>query len=673
MNFTKNKVRYCYLIIFLAVYVIFSPGILLALTPHGDFSENTSFCEGCHQLLVSYNEGVNKFCFYCHDGSMPGKNTYEQFYIFPALYSSTATIKEFESSTYGYTVIYQDETTETSITSYGHWKNNEPIICISCHSPHVNLSKFPKLLFNEKEKIKASTDFCFACHRQVTTYTTATITGTTSTSTLIVTSARTFIDDGYYDSAHNLHLKKTTEVIINCLYCHLSHSSEKQNLLKSVSKDGLSGEENICFTCHEEAKDEFSYSSHHPVASQESKVECESCHNPHLVRESPTFSVSDPWNTRIITTAGVNFCIKCHGRKVPEEVKTSVTYVPYSIIFNDIPGPFFPGWNKEEFKNSSHFSKGYECSTCHDSHGSRNLNLIAFKGDNSFKYGEERLCFACHSEEGDAYDVESDFNFTYKHPVTLSYIHRNDENFSDLAFLPENSKRHAECVDCHNPHLATSISLNSNDLPGPLSGVGGVDSDLRAIKSIGNEYQLCYKCHSSFTIQPPGQGDKRSELDLQNPSYHPVEGRGKNRGIADESFEEPMSSSSVISCLDCHGNSKGNVHGSRYPFILKKSYQLEEANNKNEICFLCHKYEVYAEAFSVYTRFREHYLHSQEFSCYICHLSHGSSKKFLIADTFEMSGETYNLQFSVETTMGSCGIIPDDACHSSREYERGYE
>jgi hypothetical protein len=53
-----------------------------------------------------------------------------------------------------------------------------------------------------------------------------------------------------------------------------------------------------------------------------------------------------------------------------------------------------------------------------------------------------------------------------------------------------------------------------------------------------DEYQLCFKCHSSWTTQPAGQSDLALLLNNNNPSYHPVEAAGRDPLIASGAFEE---------------------------------------------------------------------------------------------------------------------------------------
>ena len=124
---------------------------------------------------------------------------------------------------------------------------------------------------------------------------------------------------------------------------------------------------------------------------------------------------------------------------------------------------------------------------------------------------------------------------------------------ANLKTLPEevvNAARHAECVDCHNSHL-TEKGRPYRGLKGRRVG--------NFIADIEQEYQLCYRCHSESANLPGKSTDKHAEFKVSNPSYHPVEGEGKNTYVI--SLKEPYAAKkegagdvSRITCGDCHGS-----------------------------------------------------------------------------------------------------------------------
>jgi hypothetical protein len=65
--------------------------------------------------------------------------------------------------------------------------------------------------------------------------------------------------------------------------------------------------------------------------------------------------------------------------------------------------------------------------------------------------------------------------------------------------------RHAECSDCHSPHTLTSVNAAPTDsgwlASGALTGTAGVaaTAPLAWKDPLAYEYELCLKCHSSYT------------------------------------------------------------------------------------------------------------------------------------------------------------------------------
>lgn len=243
-------------------------------------------------------------------------------------------------------------------------------------------------------------------------------------------------------------------------------------------------------------------------------------------------------------------------------------------------------------------------------------------------------------------DVFAELGKPYRHPVLdSSGVHRQ------LEALPEelsNAARHSECVDCHNVHLV--------DEGQPYAGITGrrVGSFMSDIK---NEYELCYKCHSESANLPTNSSDKHSEFKVTNPSYHPVEGEGKNTYVV--SLVEPYVATkeksgevSIISCRDCHGSDdpdgpKG-PHGSNYAGLLSLNYdmadEVHESDYAYSLCYKCHDRSsiLRNESFpyhSLHIQGRDSYMGGT--SCFTCHDAHGSSQyQHLIRFNEEVVSET---------------------------------
>lgn len=516
--------------------------------------------------------------------------------------------------------------------SYLHYGKN----CLACHSPHLIASKSPGLL---KSKGKTGEEFCFACHNNKTTQT------------------LTFFKNQFASGVHNFPSPGKSRM--SCLNCHLPHSSNSAKMEGFQGQDGFAGEK-LCFACHQKIENSFSKVSHHSVANEEIGLECVSCHNPHF---TSTGTLSNPENILVSLGDKNEFCLACHDGEPPKKTSNASTLVPYTINFPLINGNFFGGWNKSSFSNSAHGMEGISCLTCHLPHGSTNFSLLGFEGKDS-GFEEEKICLSCHFLETPLDSAGNDFKKPSHHPIEKDNLHRSDEDMTGLAYDPQNSKRHSECYDCHNPHWATAAN--------PLAGAKGVDLKGNAKNSISASYELCFKCHTSYTLLPPGSEDLRQSFNLLNPSYHPVLEEGKNP-VNKGAFNPPYNSKSKIDCLDCHGSDTGkrSVHGSKYAPLLQRPAEKEKADSNKSLCFKCHKFNVYTSPSSL-TRFPAHYKHAEKFACLLCHQAHGSLKPDLLRKEFAFNNKTYKLNFSLEGETASCQVNPVGPCHDQKTYQRAY-
>jgi predicted CXXCH cytochrome family protein len=343
-----------------------------------------------------------------------------------------------------------------------------------------------------------------------------------------------------------------------------------------------------------------------------------------------------------------------------------------------------------------------KCVNCHDPHGYNRdgTGLIP----NLIFSREEKLCMVCH-DGSPASNVKSEFNKTYKHPISTAAKHTAIEGGNSSAFgaAPINN-RHSECVDCHNGHVAKREGSprlnNAPDAPNTLLGVSRV-AVLNGAAGVPPtytyrgpsdttppvaEYQICFKCHSSWTSRPAGQSDLALLFNANNPSYHPVEAQGRNTAINANSFVNGWTGTHLMYCSDCHGNDDLNPvvrgpHGSAYRYLLKNPYTAGSGQRtmaSNEICFNCHKYDTYANnnassTVKGYSRFNPpthsegHTFHvgARRYPCYACHDSHGSTTRPHLIVT----GRAPGIRSYTETsTGGSCS----PTCHGSETYRINY-
>lgn len=265
------------------------------------------------------------------------------------------------------------------------------------------------------------------------------------------------------------------------------------------------------------------------------------------------------------------------------------------------------------------------CARCHTRY---------FRDEPRLSTGEEKFCYMCHGNEERvklserrkkvdpdfvSFDLEKEFSKPSHHPVEKSGIHR-----SRREILPEvdpNAKRHCECVDCHEVHRSLKRDKKKIEK--------GKKKD-STYPEIVYEYQLCYKCHSYSANLPFGRTNKAIEFQTTNPSFHPLEGEGKNSNVP--SLLPPYSPKSILNCTDCHNNDNPRgpegPHGSIYAPILVKKYTANDGDLENEftyaLCYQCHS----RQSILGNQSFTRHSLHivDKKISCYSCHNSHGSVK-----------------------------------------------
>ncbi len=277
---------------------------------------------------------------------------------------------------------------------------------------------------------------------------------------------------------------------------------------------------------------------------------------------------------------------------------------------------------------SPHVSAGAitdTCAACHRSHTGQNDRLIE-------SISQSTLCFTCHDGTGSMYNVAAEYSdvsvpvndattssfFSHTWPGPSTHTSAQTDEFAGVL------NRHAQCSDCHNPHSLTAADAVATGTgwlaSGSLSETAGVaaTAPLTWRNPLAYEYELCLKCHSSFTqllsyTDPSEQKtDKAAEFDPANASYHPVLAPGKNttaemeNSLAGGSLWQ-FTTASTIRCVNCHANGsllpgsptwygKLAPHASQNRGLLLANYRdrdlkpaLEAYSSADfELCFLCH-------------------------------------------------------------------------------------
>ncbi|MFQ6039842.1 MAG: cytochrome c3 family protein [Candidatus Poribacteria bacterium] len=424
----------------------------------------------------------------------------------------------------------------------------------------------------------------------------------------------------------------------------------------------------------------------------EPRGDCVHCHDEHASRDgAPT--PGGPYDYLLFKANDNNLCYTSDGASACHATTgTSGVYQGLSVYEDSSHATsmemYWPGPTPLS-RPSSDYGK---CLNCHTPHGYKDaLGLIPSQ---TFSR-EENLCQTCH-DGFPAIDVQSEITKPYRHPAGDYSGRHSSSEYSPGDF--DSLNRHAECEDCHNPHYAKLdvITLSPPDASNRVKGVSGVDVINGAAGSqpsytyippnlgVSYEYQLCFKCHSSWTIQPGGQPDMAALFNPNNPSYHPVEAQGQNTNIDSRAFVNGWAPTDTVYCNDCHTSDNSSVrgpHGSLYNYILRKNYVKSSDTrtmSPDEICFNCHRYDTYAnnnasDAVKRYSRFSKHAKHTdkKQFPCYTCHNSHGSTEYPHLIVTGRQPGV---VSYRKSGGMGYCaGTMGMPKCHmNEKSYEPSY-
>jgi hypothetical protein len=251
---------------------------------------------------------------------------------------------------------------------------------------------------------------------------------------------------------------------------------------------------------------------------------------------------------------------------------------------------------------------------------------------------EEEACFRCHGAQEDRSreiaagrlapgaqldDMEAEFRKPYHHPVTEGSGHSPTERL-DGGRLAE--IRHAECVDCHDPHQRLAGGARTVDQVTGLSLSGQI------LEESLFEYQICLKCHGDRPSAYGATHTLREEFDLDARSQHPV---AREPSRADLPSILPPAANRRLLCSDCHGNDDPDgprgPHGSQYPFLLAGNYDREVYTEESplafELCYGCHDRQsiLSDESFSLHSLHivGDPFTGRKGTSCFTCHASHG--------------------------------------------------
>jgi thermitase len=727
------------------------PGV--APSPHGNANGSTDACVICHDPhsasswgpLLTFQDSPyenNNFCVSCH-------NT-------PAAAYSTHSNKD----------------------AIGALEQPFELLCVQCHDPHGN----PPNLSNIRANVRLGTlpttfDNMPQSSGPAILFTTRTGAGSfddgSGASALCVACHQNASNPGAPMSLHNGgagHNGGQNYTGQDCTTCH-PHSTDSSQ----ATNDGFT---TTCRACHSQTQDlgqgsarrqivgipngsggnnnDFARASHHVAGNDTvTDADCKVCHEMTQHRQGKVrlFNQDAPgtvYTLDYLKTAAddpadyENFCLSCHdsngrgGNTTPFSDKKLIPAMDTSLwafAQHNIVRPLYSA----------------SCLDCHSNgHGSNRANMLSqftitapwdyqFTGSGSAPADvmnqEEDFCYQCHNATGTGTNIQPAFtSYTntatriFKHDVGATYTTHNPNEIFSSAFGGAN--RHIECDDCHAPHAARSglsvAPFIQPELIGatgvePVYGGGGAPVSYNFVNQPTAEYQICFKCHSSYTTLPgyspdgwngsayvpnglyklitvtapqvPDSRDMAREFNPNAASFHPVTAVGKNPNMPNSFVVgSGWTAGSRMFCSTCHTNGNpasgdNGPHGSPCLHLLRDAVNDATCNqyttvnsfvrpNNNEICFTCHRSDVYnanlPTANSNLTYFRNglgdnlHWKHvyDRRISCYTCHDSHGSEQWRLINfDTRAVDFEPgYDSQTAWSATFNPDGTTLTASC-----------
>ena len=470
------------------------------------------------------------------------------------------------------------------------------------------------------------------------------------------------------------------------------------------------------------------------AASPYPRGHCDHCHEPHASVEGnePTPPTSEGAVSYALfrSNFGANknkFCYACHDTFVLNGMPLSYGY--YGI---------YQGSTK--YNASIHYSNSYmiwpsakllygnvtwppysdagNCINCHNPHGYSDSQgviprmLIARDSATGDSPAYEMTCEGCHdgSVTG-AKNIKAQLDKTQSRHPTHLYNNRHtlpetgeSEGGHSFGNPPAYDKRHAECVDCHNPHTVVSGTVHTagttgNAVSDVLKYVWGVEPTWPSIWTQPTgftvrrpstypdgsqyEYQICFKCHSYYglgtvtngvsTITGPSGSpitDQAWEFNKNNKSVHPVvvslnnqTGSYAPKALTSAQMSAPWTNvgTQTMYCSDCHGaddegtgGAKG-PHGSNVKYMLKGTgkywptksdgvtlwrLNTTDAQDTNLFCKNCHP--IYSGGWKNNVHSKWNHTNANP-TCVTCHAAvpHGSKRSRLIAYYSDVSPYNY--------------------------------
>ncbi|MDH4140096.1 MAG: hypothetical protein OEV43_05940, partial [Coriobacteriia bacterium] len=388
----------------------------------------------------------------------------------------------------------------------------------------------------------------------------------------------------------------------HCYRCHSRTTDGLAGTKKSVAGRDWYDAANMT-AASERVYAQFQLTSKHPVvAAGGDSVECESCHNAHVVTTSAI--VTDPDNTyNAYTYTDVTnqptYCLKCHDGVLPTYVVDGTTYRPYAVTQADTALN-----NKSTYAARGHWSTAgsisagerQSCAACHDNHGSNAPKLLGAYdmvdsrneiNGSEITANDNTVCTACHTGASTSYptftrEAVTGYPMDGTWPGNAVYIgangiHRGDADGQDVIW-PSSGYADGDCKNCHDVH-----------------GTANTYDELRGTFE-NADFGNCFACHD---------GDP-SNINIKQ--YYPVANGGTAVQTAQTNFGHKiqvptgtLTAGEGLPCYDCH-NPHGNANspdgllvqtmtdGSTTIMVGDAAGEIDMSSgaSRRRFCFACH-------------------------------------------------------------------------------------
>lgn len=376
--------------------------------------------------------------------------------------------------------------------------------CTSCHDPHRNLSNNFLRITNQNSEL------CFSCHNRnywsFSSHSSSVATWNGNGVDPWPRTEYTNVAENACESCHNPHTSGSRQRLLNdlaeennCLPCHNGNVASS-NLVAQLSKPYLHNVYGYNLE-HDAAEDPLVLTMH---------VECEDCHNPHAVNNTPAEAPAA--NGRLSGVAGVDqsgnpvdplqnayeLCYRCHS----DSPGKPLSLTSRQIEQNNVRLEFDPANPSHHAVNTAGVNPDVPsliapitessiiyCTDCHGSNGSgspEGPHGSIYRGQLKLQYqtadftvessAAYELCYSCHSR--------------------TSIL--NDESFG--AHEEHIRDERTPCNACHDPHGISHTQGNSTNnahlINFDRSIVFPANNGMLAYESTGVFSGRCYlRCH----------------------------------------------------------------------------------------------------------------------------------------------------------------------------------